>query len=111
MPGTRWNRYSNPTPCVWLTAFAGLRSRNACSYRELIRRVTVGPAKMDQWVSNLSPFEVYLIAAPAIMLGAILFLGGKILLLEPRNKNDAEKLAAIRRALEKAGAELNDGKR
>ena len=66
---------------------------------------------MDQWVSNLSPFEVYLIAAPAIRLGAILFLGGIILLLEPRNKNDAEKLAAIRRALEKAGAELNDGKR
>ena len=111
MPGAPWNRYSNPTPCVELTAFAGLRSRNACSYRALIRRVTVGPAKMDQWVSNLSPFEVYLIAAPAIMLGAILFLGGIILLLEPRNKNDAEKLAAIRRALEKAGAELNDGKR
>ena len=65
---------------------------------------------MDQWLSNLSPFEIYLIAAPAIMLGAILFLGGVILLLEPRNKNDAEKLAAIRRALEKAGAELNDGK-
>jgi len=34
---------------------------------------------MDQWVSNLSPFEVYLIAAPAIMLGVILFLGGIIL--------------------------------
>jgi hypothetical protein len=45
------------------------------------------------------------------MLGAILFLGGIIALLEPRNKNDAEKLAAIRRALEKAGAKLNDGKR
>ena len=73
--------------------------------------MTVGAAKMDQWVSNLSPFEVYLIAAPAIMLGAILFLGGTILLLEHRNKNDAETLAAIRRALEKAGAELNDGKR
>ena len=66
---------------------------------------------MDQWLSNLSPFEIYLIAAPAIMLGAILFLGGIILLLEPLNKSDAEKLAAIRRALEKAGAELNDGKR
>ena len=66
---------------------------------------------MAHWVSNLSPFEVYLIAAPAIMLGAILFLGGIILLLEPRNKNDAEKLAEIRRALEKAGAEFSDGKR
>jgi hypothetical protein len=66
---------------------------------------------MDQWLSNLSPFEIYLIAASAIMLGAILFLGGIILLLESRNKNDAEKLAAIRRALEKAGAELNDAKR
>jgi hypothetical protein len=41
---------------------------------------------MDQWVSNLSPFEVYLIAAPAIMLGAILFFGGIILLLEPRKE-------------------------
>jgi hypothetical protein len=30
------------------------------------------------------------------MLDAILFLGGIILLLEPRNENDAEKLAAIR---------------
>ena len=66
---------------------------------------------MDQWLSNLSPFEIYLIAAPTIMLGAILFLGGIIPLLEPRNKNDAEKLAAIRRALEKAGSKLNDGKR
>ena len=32
---------------------------------------------------NLSPFEMYLIAAPAIMLGAVLFLGGIIGLLEP----------------------------
>jgi hypothetical protein len=46
---------------------------------------------MDQWLSNLSPFETYLIATPAIMLGSILFLGGIILLLEPRKKNDAEK--------------------
>ena len=61
---------------------------------------------MDQWLSTFSPFETYLIAAPAIMLGAILFLGGIILLLEPRDKNDAEKLAAIRKALEKAGAEF-----
>ena len=66
---------------------------------------------MDQWVSNLSPFEVYLIAAPAIMLGAILFLGGIILLLEPRKRTTRKSWAAIRRALEKAGAELNDGKR
>jgi hypothetical protein len=29
---------------------------------------------MDQWLSNLSPFETYLIAMPAIMLGSILFL-------------------------------------
>jgi hypothetical protein len=68
-------------------------------------------AKMDQWLSNLSPFETYLIAVPAIMLGSILFLGGIILLLEPRKRNDAETLVAIRKALEKAGAELGDGKR
>jgi hypothetical protein len=64
---------------------------------------------MDQWLSNLSPFETYLIAVPAIMLGSILFLGGIILLLEPRKRNDAETLVAIRKALEKAGAELGDG--
>jgi hypothetical protein len=66
---------------------------------------------MDQWLSNLSPFETYLIAMPAIMLGSILFLGGIILLLEPRKKNDAETLAEIRKALEVAGAERNDGQR
>jgi len=38
---------------------------------------------MNQWLSNLSTFEVYLIAAPLIMLGAILLLGGTIRLLEP----------------------------
>ena len=36
---------------------------------------------MDQWLSNLSPLETYLIAVPAIMLGSILFLVGIILLL------------------------------
>jgi hypothetical protein len=41
------------------------------------------------------------------MFTSILFLGGMILLLEPRNKNDAETLEAIRKALEKAGAEFN----
>jgi hypothetical protein len=66
---------------------------------------------MNQWLSNFSPFETCPIAVPAIMLGAILFLVGTILLFEPRNKNDAEKLAAIRKALEKAGPEFNDGKR
>jgi hypothetical protein len=45
------------------------------------------------------------------MLGAILLVGGIILLLAPRNKNDAETLEAIRKELEKAGAEFNDGER
>jgi len=58
------------------------------------------------WPSNSSPFETYLIAVPAIMLGVILFLGGIILLLEPKNKNDAETLEEIRKALKKA--ELNN---
>ena len=40
---------------------------------------------MDQWLSNLSPFETYLIAVPAIMLGSILFLGG-IILLGPKQE-------------------------
>ena len=66
---------------------------------------------MDQWLSNLSPFETYLIAVPAIMLGSILFLGGVILLLGGRNKNDAETLEAIRKDLEKFGIELSDRER
>jgi hypothetical protein len=63
------------------------------------------------WLSNLSPFETYLVALAAVMFGSILFLAGIILLLEPRNKNDAETLEAIRKALEKAGAKFNDGER
>jgi hypothetical protein len=59
------------------------------------------------WFSNLSPFETYLVALPAVMFGSILFLAGIILMLEPRNKNDAETLEAIRKALEKAGAKFN----
>ena len=57
---------------------------------------------MGQWLSNLSPLAIYLIAAPAIMLGAILLLGGIILLLEPRKMSDSEKLAAITKVLERA---------
>jgi hypothetical protein len=57
---------------------------------------------MGQWLSNLSPLAIYLIAAPAIMLGAILLLGGIILLLEPRKMSDSEKLAAIKKVLERA---------
>ena len=61
---------------------------------------------MGQWLSNLAPWEIYLIAAPSVMLGAILLVGGILLLLAPRNKNDAETLEAIRKELEKAGAEF-----
>jgi hypothetical protein len=46
---------------------------------------------MIQSLSNFSSFEMYLFAIPAIMLGSILFLGGIVLLLEPRNKSDAER--------------------
>jgi hypothetical protein len=61
---------------------------------------------MIQSLSNFSSFEMYLFAIPAIMLGSILFLGGIVLLLEPRNKSDAETLAEIRKALEHRGDEL-----
>lgn len=67
-------------------------------------------ATMTQLLSNVSSFEMYLFAIPAIMLGSILFLGGLILLLEPRNKNDAETLAAIRKALERPGDDFTNGK-
>jgi len=62
---------------------------------------------MDQWLLNFSPFEVYLIAVPAIMLGSILFLGGISLMKKKRKKNDDET-KAIRKALEKAGTEFNN---
>ncbi|HET7851436.1 MAG TPA: hypothetical protein VFK91_01660 [Methyloceanibacter sp.] len=42
---------------------------------------------MTHWLLNLPPLESYLVAVPAIMLGAILFLGGVILLLDPRHRN------------------------
>ena len=61
---------------------------------------------MIQSLSNFSSFEMYLFAIPAIMLGSILFLGGIVLLLEPRYKSDAETLAEIRKALEHRGDEL-----
>ena len=39
---------------------------------------------MEEWLfTHLTPFEIHLIAIPSIMLGAILFLAGIILLLEP----------------------------
>ena len=57
---------------------------------------------MDQWLSSLSPLTAYLIAASAIMLGAVFFCGGIILLLEPRKMSDSEKLAAIKKVLDRA---------
>jgi hypothetical protein len=51
---------------------------------------TTDQQDMNQWLANLSPFEVYLIAAPSIMLGSILLVGGIIGLLERRKGNDAE---------------------
>jgi hypothetical protein len=62
----------------------------------------VGLCDMDEWISNLSPWATYLIAASAIMLGAIFLLGGIILLLEPRKMSDSEKLAAIKKVLDRA---------
>ena len=66
---------------------------------------------MIQSLSNFSSFEMYRFAIPAIMLGSILFLGGIVLLLEPRNESDAETLAEIRKALECRGDELGNDTR
>ena len=63
---------------------------------------------MDQWLSGLSPLAIYLITAPAIMLGAIFLFGGIILLLEPRKMSDSEKLAAIKEVLERADKQLGN---
>ena len=58
-------------------------------------------ANMEQWLSNLSPIETYLIAVPAVMLGSVLLVGGIVLLFEPRTMSDAEKLEAIRKLLQR----------
>ena len=65
-----------------------------------------GLCDMDQWLSNLSPWATYLIAASAIMLGAIFLCGGIILLLERRKMSDSEKLAAIKKVLDRADEQL-----
>ena len=64
---------------------------------------------MDQWLSNLPPYEIYLIAVPAVMLGAVLLVGGIILLLERRGMTDSEKLAAIKKVLEGVDERTRDG--
>ena len=61
---------------------------------------------MDEWLSNLSPWATYLIAASAIMLGAIFLCGGIILLLERRKMSDSEKLAEIKKVLDRADERL-----
>ena len=66
----------------------------------------MGLCDMDEWLSNLSPWATYLIAASAIMLGAIFLLGGIILLLEHRKMGDSEKLAAIKKVLDRADEQL-----
>ena len=43
-----------------------------------------------QWLMNLPPLETYLIAVPSVLLGAILFLGGIILLLETWHRNGGD---------------------
>jgi hypothetical protein len=43
-----------------------------------------------QWLMNLPPLETYLIAVPSVMLGAILFLRGIILLLETWHRNGGD---------------------
>jgi hypothetical protein len=43
-----------------------------------------------QWLMNLPPLETYLIAVPSVMVGAILFLRGIILLLETWHRNGGD---------------------
>jgi hypothetical protein len=47
-------------------------------------------AKMNQWLLNLPPYESYLIAIPAIMVGSVLLVGAIILLFEPQHENDGD---------------------
>jgi flagellar biosynthesis GTPase FlhF len=77
--------------------------------KKVVENGAEGVAKTNA-VKPLPALLRYLIAIPAIMLGGILFLGGIILLLEPRYKTEAERLEAIReqirRNLEKAATKF-----
>jgi hypothetical protein len=46
---------------------------------------------MNEWLLSLPPFEAYLVAIPAIMVGAILLVGGIVLLLEGQDRDDANR--------------------
>ena len=46
---------------------------------------------MNEWLLGLPPFEAYLVAIPAIMVGAILLVGGIVLLFEGRDRSDANR--------------------
>jgi hypothetical protein len=50
----------------------------------------MGGAKMNQWLLNLPPFESYLIAIPAIMVGSVLLVGAIVLLFEPHDEGDRD---------------------
>jgi hypothetical protein len=50
----------------------------------------MGGAKMNQWLLNLPPFESYLIAIPAIMVGSVLLVGAIVLLFEPHDESDGD---------------------
>jgi hypothetical protein len=63
-----------------------------------------------RWISgfqNVSPLETYLIAVRAIMFGSIPLSLWNNPTAQRRNRNAAETLDAIRKDLEKAGAEIN----
>ena len=66
------------------------RSSNPPHARALQRLMGRQPhgCKMT-WLLNLPPFEGYLIAIPAIMVGSILLVGAIVLLFESRHDDDA----------------------
>jgi hypothetical protein len=62
----------------------------ASGYSALGKRL-ISRCEDDSVAFKLLIFEMYLFAIPAIMLGSILFLGGIVLLLEPRNERTPKR--------------------
>jgi hypothetical protein len=45
---------------------------------------------MIQWLTNLPPYETYLIAVPSIMLGSVLLVWAIVSMFESRDENDGD---------------------
>jgi hypothetical protein len=78
-----------PTVLLGLTVATVKSPRRKVQRRgRLDQLIRIAGCEMSEWLSNLPPWELYLIAGPRVGLGAILFFNGIIQLLEPPRRED-----------------------